>query len=78
MNHLADRIHEHNGRFYLAAYSDRSNSYTAPMTPSSRKLTGCSAVSATRVAGIAASPNVYSYSTRAAAMRRARIIWGDD
>jgi hypothetical protein len=75
---MSDYVHEDSrGRWVVAQWLERNATYIASMTPSARRLTGCSQVSARTVDGIASDPCVQTYTTRAGALRAARRIYGD-
>jgi hypothetical protein len=75
---IAEFVHEHKGRFYVAQHLPQNAQFIAPMTKRAQRLTGCSQVSARTIAGIASDPNVYSYKSRSSALARARIEYGDE
>ena len=72
-------VHEYRpGRYVVAQWLERAAQYHAPMTREGKRLTGCSTVSARSLDGLAGSPNIYLYRTRAGALARARIEYGDE
>lgn len=66
------QVIEHNGVFALATWT--GTNWIASMTPSARRLTGCTQVSARAELGIISSPNVRTYRTEAGARRALRAI----
>lgn len=72
-------VHEYKpGRFVVAAWNERAAQYQAPMTAEAKRLTNCSTVAARSLEAFASDPNVYRYKSRASALARAKIEFGDE
>ena len=71
-----DSVHQlSNGHWIVARWVERAAQYHAPMTIAERRLTGCHTWYARNVDNLGGG---YVYTRRPDALRRARIIYGED